>query len=90
MTPREKAESAQRLLDEPVFKTVLVDIKDRLVSQLETVAISDKETQHEITLMLQLLKRIPSELQRYIQDQALENAKAKQQSWIENARERLT
>jgi len=82
MKPDEKAEAATRLLNEPVMKQVFVDIRDGLVRQLESVPISDTQSQHEITLMLQLLKRFQSQLAKYIGDHALEKHRAKSDEFV--------
>jgi hypothetical protein len=61
----------------------------RLVEQLESVAFGDVDTQHEITIMLQLLKRLQGQLQRYIQDQAVDKARKKHDAFVEKTRQRL-
>ena len=88
MTPRERADRAQQILEDAVFKQAVGDIRMRLVAQLESAPISDVETQHEIALMLQLLKRLQAQLFSYVQDNKLDEAKKKSDSWIEKIRER--
>lgn len=90
MTPRELAEAAEHLLTEPVMKKVFVDIRDGLVTKLESVPLSDTETQHEITLMLQLLKRFQNQLSKYVGDEAMNKHRVKQDEFIESRREGLT
>ena len=90
MTPNDKAERAKQVLGDPVMKQAFEDIRMRYVEQLEAVPISDVETQHEVTLCLQLLKRVQSQLQKYVSDQSVDQAKAKQDSFIEKMRERFT
>jgi hypothetical protein len=89
MTPQEKAEQAKQVLTNPVFKHVYGDIRENLVVQLESIPLGDTETQHEITLMLQLLKRVQTTLERYQQSGTVEKHRAKQDSFIERVRERL-
>ena len=89
MTPIDRAERAKALLEDMVLKGAFEDIKTQLVSNLESLPISDHETQHEIALMLQLLKRIRSQLQTYLNEAAIDKAKAKQDSFIEKMRERF-
>ncbi len=71
MTPFEKSESAKRIKEEPVIKQAFIDIRESLVRQLENVPIGDTETQHQVSITLQLLKRLETTLTRYIQDQTV-------------------
>ena len=89
MTPQEKAEAATRLLNEPVMRAVFVDIRDALVAKLEQIPISDKDTQHEITLMLQLLKRFQGQLAKYIGDETILKHRKRQDKFIEEHTEGL-
>ena len=89
MTPIDRAERAKSLLEDEVLKGAFRDIRMRYVEQLESVPMSDVETQHEVALCLQLLKRVQSQLQKYISDSAIDKAKAKQDSFIEKMRERF-
>ena len=89
MTPFERAERAKQLLADDVLKGAFSEIRNRLISQLEALPISDVETQHEITLMLQLLRRLREQLERYVSDGAVEQHRAKQQKFIERIRERI-
>jgi hypothetical protein len=89
MTPQDKAEQAKQVLTNPVFRHVFNDIRENLVVQLESIPLGDTETQHEITLMLQLLKRVQTTLERYQQSGTVEKHRAKQDSFIERVRERL-
>jgi hypothetical protein len=90
MTPNDKAERAKQVLADPVMKQAFEDIRMRYVEQLEAVPMSDVETQHEVTLCLQLLKRVQAQLQRYVSDQSVDKAKIRQDSFIEKMRERFT
>jgi len=89
MTPRELAESAERLLTDPVMKKVFVDIREGLVAKLETIPLSDTETQHEITLMLQLLRNFQGKLSKYMGDEVVARHRIKQDKFIESKREGL-
>jgi hypothetical protein len=90
MTPQEKAESAKRVREEPVIRQAFIDIRENLVRQLETVPIDDRNTQHETALLLQLLKRLETQLSKYIQDQAVIEHRKKQDDATARRRERLT
>jgi len=90
MTPSERADRAKQLLNDPVLKGAFSDLRDKLVMQLEASVVSDVETQHEIALMLQLLKRIQSQLLSYQQDGAIDKHKEKQDSFLRRMRQSLT
>ena len=90
MTPFERAERAKQLLSDEVLKGAFSDIRSRLIAQLESAPISDIELQHEVTLMLQLLRRVREQLERYVGDGAIEQHRAKQQTFIEKLRERVS
>ncbi len=90
MTPREKADRSRQILDDPVFAHVMNDIRDQLVAKLESCPISDVDAQHDLTITLQLLKQLKTQLARYCDEIVLDNAKARQDSWIKRARQTLT
>jgi len=89
MTPFERADEAARLLKNPVLRDAFTGIRDNLIVTLEATQISDVETQHEIALMLQLLKRLNGQLLRYVEDGKLETHRQKQANFIERLRERF-
>lgn len=89
MSPREKADKAKQLLADPIFDEIFHDIRDLIVGKLESVAVSDVEAQHDLTITLQLLKQIRSQLSRYADDLVLETARARHDSFIERARKKL-
>lgn len=86
MTPREKAERAEQLLNDPAMKSVFVDIRDDLVSKLEHVGLADTETQKDIVFMLQLLKGFQGKLSKYVQDETVAKHKVEQDRFIEETR----
>lgn len=90
MTPFERAEEARSLLSNETLKKAFLDIREGLVTQLESTAFHEVETQHELALMLKLLKKLNSQLTSYIDADAIERDKVKQQTFIERMRERLT
>ncbi len=89
MTPFERAERAKQLLADEVLQDAFGDIRSRLIAQLESLPINDHETQHEITLMLQLLRRVREQLERVVQDGKVIEHRNRQQNWIEKMRERI-
>lgn len=90
MTPFDRAEEARNLLANKTLEKAFVDIRDGLVTQLESTEFHDVETQHEIALMLKLLKKMKSQLRTYIDADAIEKDREKQKTFIEKMRERLT
>ena len=90
MTPREKADRARLMLDDPVFNHVVQDIREHLVAKLESCPISDVDAQHDLPITLQLLKQIKTQLARYCDEIVLDNAKAREQSWLRRAKQTLT
>ncbi len=89
MTPIDRAERAKALLQDELLKQAFSDIKKRLVDQLEATAIHDIETQHEIALMLQLLKRVRTQLESYVGEGVVETHKVRQENWVERMRQKL-
>ena len=87
MTPREKAERVKQLLDDPVVRAVFTDLREQLVAGLEQTAMSDLDTQHEIALTLQLLRKFRGMLEKYAQEIAVDKAKTKQETFINRIRE---
>ena len=86
MTPFEKSSAATQLMSSEAFKLVLTDIRSELIEKLESCGIADRELQHEVTLMLQLLKSIPARLQRYVDDGKVEEHRNRQDAAIEHRR----
>lgn len=90
MTPFERAEEAKRMLDSPVLRGALDDIRANLIGKLETLPIGDVDTQHEIALTLQLLKRLREQLAKYADDVTVDQQKRRHETWVERMREKLT
>lgn len=89
MTPRDKAFAAERLLDDPVFKEALEAIRMQIVQQIESSPMGDVDTHHEAALSLQLLRRIKVQLERFVQDQKVNEHKQKQDAFIERMKRKL-
>ena len=89
MTPRERAEQALKFFEDPVMKLVFVDIRDYLVSKLEKLTLPNHEAEHELILMLQLLKLFPVQLKKYIDEETVARSKIRQQKFIDSKREKL-
>ena len=90
MTPREKADRAKQLLDDPVFNAAIADVREHLVARIEASAAGDIDDQHTLSLSLQILKTIKLQLARYTDEIVLDNAAVRHESWIQRAKQRLT
>lgn len=89
VTPLEKADRAKNLLGDPIFLAVMQDIRLGLVAKLETTAMDDHGTHHEVAVHLQLLRQIPILLQRYADELEVERQRQEHDSWVKRARERI-
>lgn len=72
----ERANQAQRLLDDPTLVKAFEGVRQALLTKLEEVPLVDREVQHEITVSLQLLKQLKRQLATWIADGQLEKARA--------------
>lgn len=89
MTPRERADRAKQLLADPVFITAMSDIRERIVSKLETVGVTDHAAGHELVLTLQLLQRIPAMFQAYADELVLEKHIEQQEAFLKRTKQRI-
>jgi len=89
MTPKEKADRAKQLLSDPLLKEAFSTIRDGFVAKAEASGMDDIDTHHHIALSLQLLRQLRIRLEQYLSDQALIEHAAKQDNWINRARERI-
>jgi hypothetical protein len=89
MSPREKSDRARQILADPVFQEAVRDIRERIVSKLETVPVTDHATEHELVLTLQLLQRIPARFQAYADELVLEKHQEHQAAFMQRAKQKL-
>lgn len=89
MTPRERADRAQAILNDQVFQEMFADIREKLISKLEKTAAEDVTMQHEITLSLQNLQRLRAQLLVYTQEIVIDNANQRHESWIRRMKQTL-
>jgi hypothetical protein len=90
MTPIERANRAQQLLDDEVLNDVFSGVRERLVARLEDSAFGDEKTHHDTAMMLQALKQLKVQLQLYAQELVMQKHKEQQEEQIRKARQRLT
>lgn len=89
MTPRERADRAKQILDDPVFNQAFGDIREGYVRELERLELCDMEKEHELTLRLQTLKKVRLQLISYTNEAMVDNAVEREQSWIKRAKQTL-
>jgi len=65
MNDLERADAARLLLETPIFKAVHAEIRNEIVSALETVPFDDIDKQHELVLTLQVHNRHKKKLERW-------------------------
>jgi hypothetical protein len=90
MTPRERGDHANRLLEDPVLRQALDSIRDGIVSKIEASPIGDRDTHHEAAISLQLLKRVRSELMQMVSDVKVDEHRTKQDAFIKNMKQSIT
>lgn len=90
MTPIERGERAKHLLADRVMVEVFADLRAELVARLEALPIGDIDSQHEVALMLQLLKQVRSKLEKYGQEVEIDQHRKRNDSFVERIRERFT
>ena len=86
MTPRERADRAQQLLNDPVLQQAMSDIRENLVRKIEGVAEFDPDADHQLAMALRNLKMLRLQLSRYSEEIVIDNAVAKQQNWLKRAK----
>lgn len=89
MTPLERSERAKQLMADEVLQAMFRDVRMSFVEQLESLPMSDVESQHEAALSLQLLKSLWTQLERYSVGAAVDKHKARQASYVERIREKF-
>lgn len=89
MNALERAARSSELLENTIFKEAMASIRADLIGKLETVGFDDIDKQHELTLMLQLLKQVKTRLERWVDDGKMEAKAIEQKNWIEKARQRF-
>jgi hypothetical protein len=90
MTPTERGERASKLMADQVMIEAFSDIRMALVTRLESLPIGDIDTQHEIALMLQLLKQVRTKLEMYGQDVVVDKAKQRHTDFIQRMKRSIT
>ena len=87
MNRLERADRAKALLESPMFNETFADVRADLIAKLESCGFQDIDTQHHLTLSLQLLKQIKTRLERYVDDGKQEQQRQKHQDWRDKAKQ---
>lgn len=90
MTPIERATRANELLDDAVLKQAFADVREQIVSGLESVAFGDVDSQHHLALSLQVLKNVQVRLRKYAEELAVDKAKDNHLRFIDRIRQSYT
>lgn len=64
----QKGHDADRLLENPLLREALDSMKAAIVQKWEESPLTDTQGQHELRLMLKLLKDFEGNLKRFVQD----------------------
>jgi hypothetical protein len=91
MTPGERVSRGDRArqLVEGDLKEVFEGVRIALLERLESSAIGDRDSHHEITLTLQLLKQLKGHLVSYMQDGKLAEKEMEQENWLVRAKRKF-
>ncbi len=89
MTPTERGERAEQLLRDPVLKEAFAALREKLVSRLEQVPMTDYDTQHEAVIALQVLKSLNSQLLSFKNDALVVKDRQKHTKWLEKVKQSL-
>lgn len=87
MNPVERSARAKELLESATFKEVYEEVRSDLIAKLETCGFQDIDTQHHLTLSLQLLKQLRTRLERWVDDGKVEGKRQRDLDWRERVRE---
>lgn len=86
MTPREMADGADQLLKNPVFRAAMADVRAGLMAKIEKSDPEDVDVHHQAALMLQLCRKLETQLAQYKTQIEVDNAEQRQKSFMERLR----
>ncbi len=87
MTPLERADRAQTLLDDLAFKELQAEIRAELIRAIEAVPVTDIERLQEVVLGLQIHNRQKKVLERWIADGKVEQKKLNDMNYRDRIRQ---
>jgi predicted nucleotide-binding protein (sugar kinase/HSP70/actin superfamily) len=63
----QRAEEAARLLENPLFKSAMQDVEDRLIHTMKAVNLNDKETHSRLVTALWVADQVRNAIRRHIE-----------------------
>ena len=87
MTPFERADRAKQIIEDPVFRQAMAEIRERIVSKMEQSAMSDVDTHHDAALTLMCLNNLRLQLERYVQELAMQKYKDDEKTFLSQVRQ---
>lgn len=88
MNPLERAAHAKELLESRTFKEVQSEIRNELISAIESVPATDIERMQELVLSLQIFNRQRKKLERWVEEGLFEQKKLDAKNWREKVAQR--
>ena len=73
MSTEIKAADAQQLLDNPRLQAAFKNVRERIVTRLEGVAVGDEAQRTELVISLQVLKAVQQDIKNDIDNWLMEN-----------------
>ena len=89
MTPEERGNRAQQLLNEQCVQEAFADMRDRFVKRLESPMAGDTVSEHELVLSLQLLVGLRRQLMAYEQERVIIEHKKSNDSFVAKATQKI-
>lgn len=89
MTPIERAEEAKRILNSPVFRQALEDVRMGIVASMEASPMTEEHLHSQLVVSLQVLKSVKTRIEKHLNDAAVEQHRAKQDTFVSKIRERF-
>ena len=88
MTPAEKADRAQELLANPLFKACFAELRESFVRRLEVE--EDPEDQRELAISLRILRQVKTQVEKLAQGDPVDKHRIKQDNFASRIKQRLT
>jgi hypothetical protein len=73
----DRAHQAARLLEDPTLQKAFLGVREALVQRIEASPIGDSESHHSFAQQLQALREVNRQLQKWISEKELLEARAK-------------
>lgn len=87
MTPIELAQRVTKIMADEAMAEVFTGIRMSLVARLESLPVGDKDSQHEVALMLQLLKQVRVQMETYGREAILSEHDKRNEAFIQKIKQ---